>query len=106
MNETIQLLQDVVRNARTGRDAVEQLLNKAEGGPMRQELNKEKAAYLQTQREGERALAVRILSNLSEMKLDNLGFDAAPYETLLQAEGISSVAVKIKHLRIEVAYFK
>ena len=57
MNETIQLLQDVVRNARTGRDAVEQLLNKAEGGPMRQELNKEKAAYLQTQREGERALA-------------------------------------------------
>jgi hypothetical protein len=43
---------------------------------------------------------------LSEMKLDNLGFDAAPYETLLQAEGISSVAVKIKHLRIEVAYFK
>ena len=26
MNETVQLLQDVVRNARTGRDAVEQLL--------------------------------------------------------------------------------
>ena len=57
MNETIQLLQDVVRNARTGRDAVEQLLNKAEGGEMREELNKEKAEYLQTQKEGERALA-------------------------------------------------
>ena len=57
MNETIQLLQDVVRNARTGRDSVEQLLNKAEGAPMREELNKEKAEYLETQREGERALA-------------------------------------------------
>ena len=57
MNDTIQLLQDVVRNARTGRDAVEQLMNKAEGGGMREELGKEKEAYLQTQREGERALA-------------------------------------------------
>ena len=57
MNETVQLLQDVVRNARTGRDSVEQLLNKAEGAPMREELNKEKAEYLETRREGERALA-------------------------------------------------
>ena len=44
MNDTIQLLQDVVRNARTGRDAVEQLMNKAEGGGMREELGKEKEA--------------------------------------------------------------
>ena len=57
MNETVQLLQDVVRNARTGRDAVEQLLNKADGGRMREELNKEKAEYLQTQKAGEKALA-------------------------------------------------
>ena len=57
MNETIQLLQDVVRNARTGRDAVEQLLNKVEGSEMREELNKEKAEYLQTQKAGEKALA-------------------------------------------------
>ncbi len=56
MNQTIQLLQDVVRNARTGRDAVEQLMGKARGGDMRRELSQEKAEYLQTQKEGERAL--------------------------------------------------
>ena len=56
MNETIQLLQDVVRNARTGRDAVEQLMHKAEGDSMRDELEKERAAYEQTQKEGEQAL--------------------------------------------------
>lgn len=56
MNDTVQLLQDVVRNARTGRDSVEHLMNKAGGGPMREELEKEKASYLETQREGERAL--------------------------------------------------
>ena len=54
--ETVQLLQDVVRNARTGRDAVEQLMNKAEEGPMRDELVKEREAYAFSQREGERAL--------------------------------------------------
>ncbi len=57
MNDTVQLLQDVVRNARTGKDAVEQLMNKAEGDSMRRELEKEKASYQQTQQEGERALA-------------------------------------------------
>ncbi len=56
MNDTVQLLQDVVRNARTGKDAVEQLMNKAEGDSMRRELEKEKASYQQTQQEGERAL--------------------------------------------------
>ena len=56
MNDTVQLLQDVVRNARTGKDAVEQLMNKGEGDSMRRELEKEKASYQQTQQEGERAL--------------------------------------------------
>ena len=56
MNETVQLLQDVVRNARTGQDAVEQLMKKAEGGPMRDELIKEKEAYAVTRRESEQAL--------------------------------------------------
>ena len=57
MNETVQLLQDVVRNARTGQDAVEQLMKKAGDGPMRTELIKEKEAYAVTRREGEQALA-------------------------------------------------
>ena len=57
MNETVQLLQDVVRNARTGKDAVEQLMNRAERGAMRDELAKERDAYAVTEREGERALA-------------------------------------------------
>ena len=56
MNDTVQLLQDVVRNARTGKDAVEQLMNKAQGDSMRRELEKEKETYQQTQRESERAL--------------------------------------------------
>ena len=56
MNDTVQLLQDVVRNARTGRDSVEHLMKKAGEGPMREELEKEKASYLESQREGERAL--------------------------------------------------
>ena len=56
MNDTVQLLQDVVRNARTGKDAVEQLMNKARGDSMRRELEKEKESYQQTQRESERAL--------------------------------------------------
>ena len=56
MNETVQLLQDVVRNARTGRDAVEQLMKKAESGPMRDELARERDDYAAAQREGERAL--------------------------------------------------
>ncbi len=56
MNDTVQLLQDVVRNARTGRDAVEQLMKKTGDGPMRDELAKERDAYASTQRESERAL--------------------------------------------------
>ena len=56
MDETVQLLQDVVRNARTGRDAVEQLMKKTESKSMRDELAKEREAYAVTQREGERAL--------------------------------------------------
>ena len=56
MNETVQLLQDVVRNARTGQDAVEQLMKKAEDGRMRDELIREKEDYAVTRRESERAL--------------------------------------------------
>ena len=56
MNETVQLLQDVVRNARTGQDAVEHLMDKAGGGPMREELIREKEDYAVTRRESERAL--------------------------------------------------
>lgn len=55
MNETVQLLQDVVRNARTGLDAVEQLMPQTEGG-MRDELARERAEYIESARDGERAL--------------------------------------------------
>ena len=57
MNETAQLLQDVVRNARTGQDAVEQLIKKTGEGRMKEELQRERATYDDTRREGERALA-------------------------------------------------
>ena len=56
MNETVQLLQDVVRNARTGQDAVEQLMKKTEEGRMRSELIREREDYAVTRREGEQAL--------------------------------------------------
>ena len=55
MNETVQLLQDVVRNARTGQDAVEQLMKKAEDGRMRDELIREKEDYAVTRQRGEQA---------------------------------------------------
>ena len=56
MNETVQLLQDVVRNARTGQDAVEHLMQKTEAGAMRSELRKEQQEYAATRRESEQAL--------------------------------------------------
>ena len=56
MDETVQLLQDVVRNARTGQDAVEQLMKKTEGSGMWDELSREKEAYADVRREGEQAL--------------------------------------------------
>lgn len=56
MNETVQLLQDVVRNARTGKDAVEQLMKKAEDEGMIGELRAERDSYAEAQREGEQAL--------------------------------------------------
>lgn len=56
MNETVQLLQDVVRNARTGQDAVEHLMQKMEEGGMRDELIREKEAYAVVRRESEQAL--------------------------------------------------
>ena len=56
MNETVQLLQDVVRNARTGQDAVEHLMQKTAAGAMRDELNREKEDYAVTRRQSEQAL--------------------------------------------------
>ena len=56
MNETVQLLQDVVRNARTGQDAVEHLMQKTEAGAMRDELIREKEDYAVTRRQREQAL--------------------------------------------------
>ena len=43
MNETVQLLQDVVRNARTGQDAVEQLIKKTGEGRMKEERQRERS---------------------------------------------------------------
>lgn len=57
MNETIQLLQDVARNARTGEDAVNQLMRRAEGDDMRRSLNAARAQYAAIHREASRALA-------------------------------------------------
>ena len=57
MNETIQLLQDVVRNARTGEDAVEQLLKKVENPEMRGELSVERDRYRSAAQRAERALS-------------------------------------------------
>lgn len=56
MNETVQLLQDVVRNARTGQAAVEHLMQKAEASDMRDELIREKEGYDVTRRRSEQAL--------------------------------------------------
>ena len=56
MNETVQILQDVVRNARTGKDSVEELLKRVESPEMRRELTTERAEYHNLMREGERAL--------------------------------------------------
>ena len=56
MNETVQLLQDVVRNARTGQDAVEQLMKKTVDSDMRNELIREKADYAVARRDSEQAL--------------------------------------------------
>lgn len=57
MNETVQLLQDVVRNARTGQDAVEQLMKKTSAvGGMKEELLRERQDYDDARRAGEQAL--------------------------------------------------
>lgn len=56
MNETIQLLQDVVRNARTGESSIDHLLTISDHPEMRKELMTEKALYHSTVRSGEQAL--------------------------------------------------
>ena len=57
MNETIQLLKDVARNARTGEEAINDLMQKAESPEMRGELDMERRQYQSTAREAETALA-------------------------------------------------
>ena len=56
MNETVQLLQDVIRNARTGESAIAQLLTISDNTEMRKDLMTEKAFYHSTVRTGEQAL--------------------------------------------------
>ena len=56
MNETIQLLQDVLRNARTGESAIDQLLTVSENTQMRRDLMTEKALYHSAVRASEQAL--------------------------------------------------
>ena len=56
MKETIQLLQDVIRNARTGESAIDQLLAMSDHPEMRKELMTEKALYHSTVRSSEQAL--------------------------------------------------
>ena len=57
MNETIQLLQDVVRNARSGEEAINQLMDKVESQEMRGELDREREQYRASAQEAESALA-------------------------------------------------
>ena len=56
MNQTIQLLQDIVRNARTGESGVDQLMEKVEDKGMRDELNREKTDYQRIAEKAEQAL--------------------------------------------------
>lgn len=56
MNQTIQLLQDIVRNARTGESGIEQLMEKTEDKEMRNELNREKTDYQRIAEKAEQAL--------------------------------------------------
>jgi len=56
MNQTIQLLQDIVRNARTGESGIEQLMEKVENPEMRDELNREKTDYQRIAEKAEQAL--------------------------------------------------
>ena len=56
MNDTVQILQDLVRNTRTGRDAAEELMQRSDSPGRRRELNGEREGYLALQREAEKAL--------------------------------------------------
>ena len=56
MNETIQLLQDVLRNARTGESAIDQLLTISDNTHMRVDLMTEKALYHSTVRSSKKAI--------------------------------------------------
>lgn len=57
MNETIQLLRDVAKNARTGEVAINQLMEKAESAEMRSELDRAREQYRCAARDAETALA-------------------------------------------------
>lgn len=57
MNETIQLLKDVAKNARSGEEAVSELMEKVESAEMRGELDRELKQYRDTAYRAESALA-------------------------------------------------
>lgn len=57
MDQTIQLLQDVLRNARTGESAVDQLLQHAKGEDLRQALKDETRQYTTFAEEARNQLA-------------------------------------------------
>ena len=56
MDQTVQLLQDVVRNARTGENAIQHLMKKTGEGEMRSELERERREYAVARQAGEQAL--------------------------------------------------
>ena len=56
MNETIQLLKDVAKNARSGEEAITQLIDKVETAEMKGELSRELSQYRDAAREAESAL--------------------------------------------------
>jgi len=56
MNETVQILQDLARNAQSGLDAIEALTLRAESRAMRDALNEARTRYQKSLRDGERAL--------------------------------------------------
>ena len=56
MNETVQLLQDIVRNARTGESAIDQLLTIADNSHIRRDLMTAKSRYHTSLKNAEQAL--------------------------------------------------
>ena len=86
MDQTVQLLQDVVRNARTGENAIQHLMKKTGEGEMRSELERERREYAGARQAGEQALrqAVR-QAGYVVLDLRQAGGSAEPSGPLEQA---------------------